>query len=120
MKNYRVWKGIQFVLFALVGCFVFGFVVKELWNWLMPGIFHLGMISFWQALGLLVLSKILFGGFHRHAGGRGRRGWKEQMEKRWAGMTDEERERFRSGMGRRGWGRWCEPREQAGREQAAG
>ncbi len=47
------------VLFALV----FGYVIMWLWNWLMPDIFGLGEISFWQAFGILVMAKILFGAF---------------------------------------------------------
>jgi hypothetical protein len=51
------------VLFALV----FGVVVKLLWNWLMPPIFGLGEITYWQAFGLVILAKLLFGAFgHRH------------------------------------------------------
>jgi hypothetical protein len=42
---------------------VFGLVVMSLWNWLMPTLFGWHVISYWQALGLLILSKILFGGF---------------------------------------------------------
>ena len=46
---------------------------EHLWNWLMPAMFGLQTVTFWQALGLLVLSKILFGGFtsarRRTAGG---------------------------------------------------
>jgi hypothetical protein len=106
-KEMRFLKGVKILLFMIVACFVFGFVTLHLWNWLMPAIFGLRVITFWQALGLVVLSKILFGGFHKHGGGRGR-GWKRHMEARWAGMSDEEREKFREGMrGRcgRGFGR---------------
>ena len=54
-------------LFALI----FGLVVKWLWNWLMPGIFGLPVITYWQAFGLVVLAKLLFGGFgHNHFTGR--------------------------------------------------
>jgi hypothetical protein len=99
--NYRVFKVIKIVLLVAVACVVFGFVVMHLWNWLVPGIFGLTRITFAQALGLLLLGKLLFGGFHRHSGGG--RGWKRHMEARWAQMSPEERERFRSGMrGRRG------------------
>ena len=47
---------------------VFGFVVMSLWNWLAPEVFGARTIGFWQALGILVLSKILFGGFHGRPG----------------------------------------------------
>jgi hypothetical protein len=103
MKRYRVWKGVMFVVFAVVAAFLFGFITMQLWNWLMPAILGLHTITFWQALGLLVLSKILFGGFHRHSGGGGRR----RMKEHWAQMSAEEREKFRSGMRGRGRG-WCQ------------
>ena len=67
MKALKVLKVVAIVV---VMCVVAGFVVMHLWNWLMPSIFGLRTITFVQAVGLLVLSKILLGGFHRHAGGR--------------------------------------------------
>ncbi len=42
---------------------LFGFVLMKLWNWLMPELFGWREITFWQALGIFVLSKLLFGGF---------------------------------------------------------
>lgn len=42
--------------------FLFGYFVMLLWNWLMPEIFGLGLITFWQAFGLVVLGRMLFGG----------------------------------------------------------
>jgi hypothetical protein len=77
------------------------FVVMQLWNHLLPGLiagFH--TITFWQAVGLLILSKILFGGFRRP--GPPSWVWKRRMAERWAKMTPEERERFRAGWGRCG------------------
>ena len=72
---------------------IFGEVVMHLWNWLLPPLFGWHAVSFWQALGLLVLCRILFGGFRNgtHGGGKGRgRRWAKQWEK----MSPEERERF--------------------------
>jgi hypothetical protein len=108
-KSMRAWKVLKIVLCVVVVMLVAGFVVMHLWNWLMPGLFGLRMITFWQAIGLLALSKILLSGFHKHGnGGREKwnRAWKRRMEERWAGMSPEEREKFRTGMrGRRcGWG----------------
>jgi hypothetical protein len=52
---------------AVLFAFVFGLVVKVLWNWLMPAIFGLGEITFWQAFGIVLLAKLLFGGVgHSH------------------------------------------------------
>jgi hypothetical protein len=83
-----------------------------LWNWLAPDLFGLRLITFWQALGLLALCRILFGGFglsgggRRHSGrrleGRIRERVDERMRERWEQMTPEERERFRQGPPGRG------------------
>ena len=105
MRKYRLWKALKILVMVIVAVIVFGFVTMNLWNWLMPAIFGLKLITFWQALGLLLLGKILFGGFHRHGGGRP--GWKRHMEARFAQMSPEEREQFRAGMRNRNW---CRPR----------
>lgn len=82
-----------------------------LWNWLLPTLFGWHLITFWQALGLLALSRILFGGFGRHGfgrhgfGGRMRERMRGRMAERWDSMTPEEREKFRQGLrGRCGFG----------------
>jgi hypothetical protein len=104
-REMRFFKVLKVLLCVLVAGLVFGVVTEHLWNWLMPGIFGLRVITFWQALGLVVLGKILFGGFHKHGHYGGGRKWRQNMEVRWAGMSDEEREKFRAGMrGRRGCG----------------
>jgi MFS family permease len=84
-------------LFAFIG----GELVKLLWNWLLPPLFGWREVTFWQALGLLALCRILFGGFGRH--GYGRSNFRRRMEERYANMTPEERERLRQGMRAR-WG----------------
>jgi chromate transport protein ChrA len=116
MKSYRWFKALKIVVVVMVAVLVFGMITMHLWNWLMPALFGLTAITFTQALGLLVLSKILFGGFHRHGGGR--RGWRGHMQERWANMSPEEQERFRAGMrGRRGCG--FGRRQDAGPEQSS-
>ena len=75
---------------------LFGELVMHLWNWLLPPIFGLHMITFWQALGLLLLSRILFGSWSS-GGNRGRRGRREKWER----MTPEEREKLRQSWGAR-------------------
>lgn len=101
MKRYRFLKVLKVALFGAVALSAVSFVVMALWNILMPGIFAAHAISFWQALGLLVLSKILFGGFRPY--GRGNPRWRRRMLERWEQMTPEEREKFKQGM-RRGCG----------------
>ena len=85
-------------LFVAVG----GWLVMSLWNWLTPPIFGFRMITFWQALGLLALCRILFGGFRTH-GGRPRYDFRKRMAERWDKMTPEERERFRQSWRGRGY-----------------
>lgn len=55
--------GIIIVLIIAALILGFGYVIMYLWNWLMPAIFGLTTITFWQAIGLGLLSKLLFGGF---------------------------------------------------------
>jgi hypothetical protein len=81
------------VLIVVAG---FGEAVLQLWNWLMPGIFGLPVLTFWQAVGLLALSWILFGGW-RGFPGRGAH-WRHRMRERWQHMTPEQREEFRKAM----------------------
>ena len=92
----RLWflRGLRFVVVAILFLAVSTFVFMSLWNWLMPALFGWHLISYWQAFGLLVLSKILFGGFR---GGPPRRWqWRRRMMERWEQMTPEERENFRN------------------------
>ncbi|HTP57626.1 MAG TPA: hypothetical protein VMM82_01845 [Spirochaetia bacterium] len=60
------------VVFAAIFALVFGWLVMILWNWIMPPIFHLGQIGYWQGFGILLLAKIIFGAMgSRGPGGRG-------------------------------------------------
>jgi hypothetical protein len=123
----RALRLLKVVLLVIVASVLLGLVVEHLWNWLMPTIFGLKTIGYWQAVGLLLLSKILLGGFHKH-GGRGGRHWRGKMQERWAAMSPEERERFRAGMkgrcggfGGRGWrrGGWAEEGREETHEREA-
>jgi Ca2+/H+ antiporter, TMEM165/GDT1 family len=96
MKTNRVARIAKFVVLAAGFLALLSFFVMRLWNWLMPELFGLHAVSYGQALGLLLLSKILFGGFR---GGRGgHMFWRRRMMERWEKMTPEEREKFRQGM----------------------
>src|SRR5215467_14166164 len=55
--------------------FIGGQVVMHLWNWLLPPLFGWRALTFWQALGLLALCRILFGGLGHHNGHHDRHGW---------------------------------------------
>lgn len=105
---------------AVIGLLFFiavgGAVVLLLWNWLLPPLFGIPRIGFWQALGLLTLCRILFGGFgfrgSPRSGVRGHVGDRvaervaermgERVAERMRRMTPEERERFRQGLRARG------------------
>ena len=99
------------VLFVFIG----GEIVLHLWNWLLPPLFGWRELTFWQALGMLVLCRILFGGFGMSGSGRsnsrrpvserisGRVSERvaERLAERMEHMTPEERERFQQGFGGR-------------------
>jgi len=95
MRSHRWVRVLKFLPFAVLFVALFGFVVMALWNWLAPALFGLKAIGYWQALGLVVLCRILFGG--RGSMGHDRR-WRHRMMERWGRMTPEERERFRQGF----------------------
>jgi len=103
-------KGAAFLVLVPVLIGVLSWVVMSLWNALIPALFHGPLVTFWQAVGLLVLSKILFGGFRGrggHHGWHGRHGhWRGEMWRRkWETLTPEERDQLRSKFRRRcGWG----------------
>jgi hypothetical protein len=105
----RVFMVLLFVGIAIAG---FGQAVYHLWNLLMPQIFGLKAISFWQAVGLMALCWILFGGLRGAGAARGIWGPRHRMRERWERMSPEEREAFRTGMRGRGHGRGCGPSEE--------
>ena len=82
------------ILIGAVALLIFGGVVMLLWNNVLAQVVPISVITFWQALGILALSKILFGGFR---GGWGSRPhyWKQGMMQKWNSMTPEEREKFK-------------------------
>ena len=103
MRRYSRAKRIFIMIpIGLLAIFVFGIVVMWLWNNVLVTVLHVSTISFWQGLGLLVLSKIFFGSF---SGGRGYRRdcWKERMM--WKNMTPEQREKLREEWRNRS-GKW--------------
>ena len=99
-RKRRIVKMVVFILPVFIIVFA-GLVwaVSALWNWLMPPIFHLGTITYWQALGLMLLSWFLFRGFRGPGAAQGM--WRYDMRRRWARMTPEEREEFVKGLNRR-------------------
>jgi hypothetical protein len=93
---------------------IVSFAVMQLWNCLLPGIMHVTIITFWQAMGIFILCKILFGFGHKGGGrgwgGRGGAPWmRGKMEERFKSMSPEEKEKFKQKMRDRAscgpWGR---------------
>jgi hypothetical protein len=78
--------GIALFLAFVVFIFVGGYAVQLLWNWLLPDLLGVRAVTFWEALGLLALCRILFGGFGRSGGGHGssrRKHWRNGDRKEW-------------------------------------
>lgn len=89
----KVVMALIFIPIVLAG---FGWAVWGLWNWLMPQIFGLPTLTFWQAAGLLGLTWLLFGRFRMGGGHHGGGGWqRRQWIEKWEKMTPEEREEFK-------------------------
>lgn len=96
MRHNRFVRLLGVALLVVIVFAGFGYAVQGLWNWLMPAIFQLPVLTFWQAVGLLALSWIFFGswrGFRGHGSH-----WRGRMRERWAQMTPEQREEFRKAM----------------------
>jgi hypothetical protein len=97
MKRHWMVKGFEIALLVTIVIAGFGQAVLQLWNWLMPSIFGLQRISFWQAVGLLGLCWILFGRGFLGRPGSGTH-WRHRMSERWEQMTPEQRTTFRKGL----------------------
>ncbi len=108
MKRFGFFKVLGILVLVCAAVALFGFIVMSLWNGILVGVLHVGVIDFWQALGILILSKILFGGFHGKRGGwRGRGGpWRKEMMQKWSTMTPEERQKFKQEFRSRCRGDW--------------
>jgi Ca2+/H+ antiporter, TMEM165/GDT1 family len=106
MKKLWIKKGLMILLFGTIAVLVFGFVVMGLWNNILVAVTGVKAITFLQALGILLLSKILFGGFGGGKSWRGSPAWKEKMNQRWDKMSPEERDKFKAEWKNRCGGRW--------------
>lgn len=100
MNSNKFLKIIKIAAMGLLFVALVAWLVMGLWNWLMPFLFNAKVITYWQAMGLLVLCKILFGGVkgawgHRQCNQYDKGYWKDKLESRMANMSDEEREKFK-------------------------
>lgn len=87
---------------------VFGAIVFGLWNGVLTDVLGVKAITYWQALGILILAKIVFGGFPGRRCCGFRRRWHPEMMERWHAMTPEQRETMRAEMRQR-FGDWPRP-----------
>ena len=97
----------KWVALGLIAIAAVGTVTMLLWNWLVPVLFNGPEINFFQALGLLLLSKILFWGFGKHHGHGKSPYWKERFYEKFSSMSQEQRQAFKQKM-REKWCRWDE------------
>lgn len=93
-SRFGIGRIVMFIILGALAVFVFGSIVMLLWNNILSPVLNISTITFLQALGILVLSKILFGGFRGGWGPR-RYYWKRRMMQKWNNMTPEERERLK-------------------------
>jgi Ca2+/H+ antiporter, TMEM165/GDT1 family len=102
MKNLIRRKAVKIPLFIIIGVAaiaIFGWVVMYLWNAVLAPATGAGIITFWQALGILVLSRILVGGFG--GGDKGHRSSSRRWKEKWTNMSEEEKVKFREEWKRR-------------------
>ena len=124
-RKFWLLRGLRIALFAALFLTAGVFLTQYLWNWLMPALFHLPAIGLGQTIGLLVLSRILFGGFRGGQPGgwaRRRKAWQQRMAGRMEHLSPEEREKFRQQMQSRcsmGWMRHPESAAAAATRQPA-
>jgi hypothetical protein len=110
-KKFWIKKIIGFAILAIAFGALLSYVVMLLWNGVLAVVVPIATISFTQAIGLLVLSKILFGGFHgRCGGGRGSH-WKNELTEKWHAMSPDEKDRMKEEWRNR-CGTWRRPNKE--------
>ncbi|MCF8372110.1 MAG: hypothetical protein K9H64_10845 [Bacteroidales bacterium] len=111
MRNTKSIFFIRMAFFGLLAIAAFSFVTLLLWNWLIPVLFSGPVITFWQALGLLVLSKILFSGFHKHGPGESHHStMRDHFMSKFHKLSPEEKEKMKSRFEEK----WCRPKKDEG------
>jgi hypothetical protein len=109
------WMILKWTVVCILFVLLFGWITMFLWNSLVPSLFNGPFITFWQTLGLLLLCKILFGGFGgKKWGSHGSMQWKQRYYEKFSAMSPEERERFKSRMREK----WCYKDPNASKENS--
>ena len=104
MKHYKLVIGT--VVLGAIAIGLFTLAVMLLWNWLMPELFNLSTIDFWQAMGLLALSKIFFSGFggaHHSYEKKKKKHWHKKFEEKWRNMSHSKHDEFAQKMKDKGY-----------------
>ncbi|WP_375417970.1 hypothetical protein [uncultured Hymenobacter sp.] len=121
-RTFWLLRGLRFALFGALFLALAGFGTMSLWNWLVPALFHGPLISLPQTFGLLVLSRILFGGFgggsRAGAWARQRRAWQQRLAGRLDSLSPEQQEQFRQQMHSRCSMGWKQAASAVAKEQA--
>jgi hypothetical protein len=92
----KIIKGIGLGILFIAGFFAMVWVFQLLWNVTIPSVFGLHQITYWQALGLLGISRMLFGGYgFRWSNAEKGKFWRERMKMKMSNMTDEEKAEFK-------------------------
>jgi hypothetical protein len=107
MRRFNERKFLMIIPIVIIAVLAFGGIVMGLWNAILVQVIGVKAITFVQALGILILSKILFGGFKGRGGWRGGRGmWDQEMKEKLSKMTPEEKEKFKAEWKNKCMGRW--------------
>ena len=95
-KAFWIKRAIFFPIAITAGVLLFTWVVMLLWNAILPAVIGVKAITFCQALGILVLSKILFGGFKGSHGHNPFHNHHKDFHKKWMHLSEEEREKMKA------------------------
>ena len=97
----------MFLFFVAAAVFVLGAIVMFLWNAILPSLLNVNNITYWQAVGLVILCKILFSGFRPGRNNGGPPFGRSHLKDKWASMTEEEKIKFKEE-----WKKRCERRKE--------
>lgn len=111
MKKHWGFKIVGAIVIGGAFVFLYIFAFKSLWNWIVPAVFKGPTITFLHAFGIMLLAKMLFGGFHGKSGkcgggwkNRKKQFWKQRFKDKWQHMSEEEKaalkNKFKSKFGK--------------------
>jgi len=101
-KKFWLKRAIFIPIGLAASVFIFGSVVMLLWNATLPTVLGVHTITFWQAVGILILSKIIFSGFHIRHGHHGFHHREKEIREKWMNLSPEEKEKMR----KQWWGKF--------------